>query len=41
MAEETKAAADRKAALDYHAYPTPGKLAIRATKPMTTGPQSR
>ncbi len=37
MTDETKAAVDRKAALDYHALPRPGKLAIRATKPMTTG----
>ncbi|WP_197922530.1 NADP-dependent malic enzyme [Thiosulfatihalobacter marinus] len=27
----------RKAALDYHEFPKPGKLEIRATKPMTTG----
>ena len=26
----------RKAALDYHRYPRPGKLTIEATKPMTT-----
>ncbi len=26
----------RKAALDYHRYPRPGKLAIEATKRMTT-----
>ena len=34
---ETKAAADKQAALDYHEYPKPGKLEIRATKPMATG----
>ena len=33
----TKVAADRQAALDYHEYPKPGKLEIRATKPMATG----
>ena len=27
----------RKAALDYHAQPKPGKLEIRATKPMANG----
>ncbi|MEO1107559.1 MAG: NADP-dependent malic enzyme [Pseudomonadota bacterium] len=27
----------RQAALDYHAYPKPGKLEIRATKPMANG----
>ena len=27
----------RTEALDYHRYPKPGKLEIRATKPMTTG----
>ncbi|NRB03113.1 MAG: NADP-dependent malic enzyme [Rhodobacteraceae bacterium] len=27
----------RQAALDYHAYPKPGKLEIRATKPLATG----
>ena len=27
----------RQAALDYHAYPQPGKLEIRATKPMANG----
>ena len=35
--DETKAAADRQAALDYHEFPKPGKLEIRATKPMATG----
>ncbi|MFK7943131.1 MAG: NADP-dependent malic enzyme [Paracoccaceae bacterium] len=35
---ETKAAEDamKQAALRYHEIPTPGKLAIRVTKPMTT-----
>lgn len=37
MAEDTKTGADRQAALDYHEFPKPGKLEIRATKPMTTG----
>ena len=27
----------RQAAIDYHEFPRPGKLQIRATKPMTTG----
>ncbi|MGY9011162.1 MAG: hypothetical protein ACKVLN_02970, partial [Rhodobacterales bacterium] len=27
----------RKAALDYHQFPKPGKLEIRATKPLATG----
>lgn len=35
--DEIKAAADRQAALDYHEFPKPGKLEIRATKPMATG----
>ncbi len=35
MALEDKEA-DRKAALDYHEFPRPGKLEVRATKPMTT-----
>jgi malate dehydrogenase (oxaloacetate-decarboxylating)(NADP+) len=34
--DEEKAAADRQAALDYHEFPKPGKLEIRATKPMAT-----
>ena len=37
MADDVKAAADRAAALEYHEFPKPGKLEIRATKPMTTG----
>ena len=32
-----KKASDKQAALDYHEYPNPGKLEIRATKPMATG----
>ena len=36
MTEDTKQAADRQAALKYHEFPKPGKLEIRATKPMTT-----
>ncbi|KQT83394.1 NADP-dependent malic enzyme [Aurantimonas sp. Leaf443] len=35
--DEAKKAADRQAALDYHEFPKPGKLEIRATKPMATG----
>ena len=35
--DDTKIAADREAALNYHAEPRPGKLEIRATKPMATG----
>ncbi|MBT8418990.1 MAG: NADP-dependent malic enzyme, partial [Silicimonas sp.] len=27
----------RQAALDYHAYPKPGKLEVRATKPLANG----
>ena len=27
----------RKAALDYHQFPKPGKLEIRATKPLANG----
>ncbi|MEP2530898.1 NADP-dependent malic enzyme [Shimia sp.] len=30
-------ATEREAALNYHEFPKPGKLEIRATKPMTTG----
>ncbi|MDR6266495.1 NADP-dependent malic enzyme [Roseobacter sp. N2S] len=37
MADETKKAVERQAALDYHEFPKPGKLEIRATKPMATG----
>ncbi|TYB90277.1 NADP-dependent malic enzyme [Oceaniovalibus sp. ACAM 378] len=35
--EDTKKATERQAALDYHEFPRPGKLEIRATKPMATG----
>ncbi|PLS21630.1 NADP-dependent malic enzyme [Neptunicoccus cionae] len=37
MVDETKKAVERQAALDYHEFPKPGKLEIRATKPMATG----
>ncbi|MFW8596092.1 NADP-dependent malic enzyme, partial [Cribrihabitans neustonicus] len=37
MALDDKSASKRQEALDYHAYPKPGKLEIRATKPMATG----
>ena len=35
--QEDKKAAARQEALDYHEFPKPGKLEIRATKPMATG----
>ena len=35
--DKTKPDQERQAALDYHAFPRPGKLEIRATKPMETG----
>ncbi|MBU2960729.1 NADP-dependent malic enzyme [Citreicella sp. C3M06] len=34
--DKTPPPPEQQAALDYHAYPTPGKLEIRATKPMAT-----
>mgnify|MGYP000748857735 CR=1 FL=1 len=34
--DKTTPPPEQQAALDYHAYPTPGKLEIRATKPMAT-----
>lgn len=37
MSDKNKKEADKQAALDYHQYPNPGKLEIRATKPMATG----
>ncbi|MEM6666389.1 MAG: NADP-dependent malic enzyme, partial [Pseudomonadota bacterium] len=38
MADDTgHQATERQAALDYHAFPRPGKLEIRPTKPMATG----
>lgn len=37
MVEDTKTAVERQAALDYHEFPKPGKLEIKATKPMATG----
>ncbi len=36
-AQDDKKAAARQEALDYHEFPKPGKLEIRATKPMATG----
>ncbi|MDY6860775.1 MAG: NADP-dependent malic enzyme, partial [Pseudomonadota bacterium] len=36
MADD-KAKSARDEALDYHAYPKPGKLEIRATKPLANG----
>ena len=35
--DEGKKATARQEALDYHEFPRPGKLEIRATKPMATG----
>ena len=35
--EEDRQKALRQAALDYHRYPKPGKLEIRATKPLANG----
>jgi malate dehydrogenase (oxaloacetate-decarboxylating)(NADP+) len=37
MAETTKDNSLREAALEYHRYPRPGKLEIRATKPLANG----
>jgi malate dehydrogenase (oxaloacetate-decarboxylating)(NADP+) len=34
--DKTTPPPEQQAAPDYHAYPTPGKLEIRATKPMAT-----
>ena len=36
MAEELKRTFTDEEALDFHRYPTPGKIAIAATKPMAT-----
>ncbi|MFO1174398.1 MAG: NADP-dependent malic enzyme [Paracoccaceae bacterium] len=35
--EDTRQDAARQAALDYHEFPSPGKLEIRATKPLANG----
>ncbi len=35
--DDTKKDATRQAALDYHEFPRPGKLEIRATKPLANG----
>lgn len=35
--EETRAENLRQAALDYHEFPKPGKLEVRATKPLANG----
>ena len=35
--DETRQDATRQAALDYHEFPKPGKLEIRATKPLANG----
>ena len=35
--DETRQESARQAALDYHEFPRPGKLEIRATKPMANG----
>lgn len=37
MTNRAEQDARKKEALDYHEFPKPGKLEIRATKPMTTG----
>ncbi len=37
MADTTSTDSLRQAALDYHRYPKPGKLEIRATKPLANG----
>jgi malate dehydrogenase (oxaloacetate-decarboxylating)(NADP+) len=37
MTDDSRADAARQAALDYHEYPRPGKLEIRATKPLANG----
>ena len=37
MADSKQDPADRQAALDYHRLPKPGKLEIRATKPLANG----
>jgi len=37
MTDDTIKQAKRQEALDYHEFPRPGKLEIRATKPMATG----
>ncbi|MCB1359244.1 MAG: NADP-dependent malic enzyme, partial [Maritimibacter sp.] len=34
---DAKQDAQRQAALDYHEFPRPGKLEIRATKPLANG----
>ena len=34
MARNSKENSFKKAALDYHEFPQPGKLEIRATKPL-------
>ena len=35
--DETRAENLRQAALDYHEFPKPGKLEVRATKPLANG----
>ena len=37
MVEEKRADNARQAALDYHEFPRPGKLEVRATKPLANG----
>lgn len=37
MTDESKGSETRSKALDYHEFPVPGKLEIRATKPMANG----
>ena len=35
--DEARHDAAKQAALDYHEFPKPGKLEIRATKPLANG----
>ena len=35
--EERRQDSARQSALDYHEFPRPGKLEIRATKPLANG----
>jgi malate dehydrogenase (oxaloacetate-decarboxylating)(NADP+) len=37
MADDNRSEGNRHPALDYHEYPKPGKLEIRATKPLANG----
>ena len=37
MTSDARESTLKKAALEYHEFPRPGKLEIRATKPMANG----